>query len=695
MLNRTQISLYLGIACLLIAPSSISTETNDLEEITVYGTTNPQTVFDYPGTVTVLDKNEIELSSPSAISDIFTDIPGVEFSRGPRRTGEIPSIRGLGGDNVLILVDGARQSFSSAHDGRFFIDPDILKKVEVVKGPSSGLYGSGTMGGVFAFETATALDLLDANESKGGRLKFGNQSVNDEFLGSISTYGLIGSFDLLANVAFRQSGDIELGSGDELSSDDEIENYLLKGGLSYSDWRIESSWQKFNNNAIEPNNGQRAATDADVNKDIDNDSFKLGIDFLPNSNFINSQLTVYHNITEVEEFDSSTTATTSQEVKSTGVSIKNVSNLTLGNLDVSSTFGGNWYKDKQKGKNDSSGDGTLDGVPDASAEFYGFFAQAEINLNLSEKINALFIPGVRYDHFKTKANGEDNNSDKAWSPRFALSVGSDLARIFTSYSEAFRAPSMNELFLDGIHFGLPHPILGAGTTVNNNFVSNPNLKPEKSDTIEAGLSLNFSDLIFENDSLSFKAAYYETDVKDLIDISVNIDFSATCFAPPFFSPCNAGTTESSNITDAEISGLELEAIFDSEYFRLSGSYTTIDGLDKTTGADVGTLTPNRLNIDSRLKLADLGAVVGLKLGMAKDFDGIEFSTTTNSFNVNDRRSGYVLLDFYTSWSPRMLEGIRFDLAIDNVFDKNYERIFQGVSEPGINVKTTLSYEKSF
>ena len=194
MLNRTHMSFYLGIICLLIAPSSISTETNDFEEVTVYGTTNPQTIFDYPGTVTVLDKNEIELSSPSAISDIFTDIPGVEFSRGPRRTGEIPSIRGLGGDNVLILVDGVRQSFSSAHDGRFFIDPDILQKVEVVKGPSSGLYGSGTMGGVFAFETATALDLLDTNESKGGRLKFGNQSVNDEFLGTISTYGLIGSF---------------------------------------------------------------------------------------------------------------------------------------------------------------------------------------------------------------------------------------------------------------------------------------------------------------------------------------------------------------------------------------------------------------------------------------------------------------------------------------------------------------------
>ena len=76
--------------------------------ITVYGTTNPLPAFDYPGQVTVIDREAIEQRAASAVSDVLRDVPGVEFSGGPRRTGEVPAIRGLSGENVLVLLDGAR-----------------------------------------------------------------------------------------------------------------------------------------------------------------------------------------------------------------------------------------------------------------------------------------------------------------------------------------------------------------------------------------------------------------------------------------------------------------------------------------------------------------------------------------------------------------------------------------------------------
>lgn len=47
---------------------------------------------------------------------------------------------------MVVLLDGARQNFDSGHDGRFFVDPSLLRQVEVLRGPASSLYGSGGTG---------------------------------------------------------------------------------------------------------------------------------------------------------------------------------------------------------------------------------------------------------------------------------------------------------------------------------------------------------------------------------------------------------------------------------------------------------------------------------------------------------------------------------------------------------------------
>jgi hemoglobin/transferrin/lactoferrin receptor protein len=183
--------------CLTLLGSAIANESPvtdpdaaaaaSLEHVTVYGTSNALPVIEYPGQVSVVDKEQIDLFNPSSMSDLLRDVPGLEFSGGPRRTGETPSIRGRGGENVLILLDGARQSFISAHDGRFFLDPELLRSAEVVKGPASALYGSGAVGGVLAFESVDAADLLLPSETAGMRVRLGFQGVNQETL--ISTTG--------------------------------------------------------------------------------------------------------------------------------------------------------------------------------------------------------------------------------------------------------------------------------------------------------------------------------------------------------------------------------------------------------------------------------------------------------------------------------------------------------------------------
>src|SRR3546814_16511361 len=86
--------------------------------------------------VTVTGPQEMQTLQPSSPDDILRFVPNVEFSGGPRRTGEVPSIRGFSGPDGIILFDGARQNYNSGHDGQFFLDPSVLKPVEVLRGPS-------------------------------------------------------------------------------------------------------------------------------------------------------------------------------------------------------------------------------------------------------------------------------------------------------------------------------------------------------------------------------------------------------------------------------------------------------------------------------------------------------------------------------------------------------------------------------
>ena len=73
-----------------------------LDAISITATRNPLETFEYPGMVTVVGRREIQARQPSTPDDILRFVPGVEFTGGPRRTGETPSIRGFGGADVIV-----------------------------------------------------------------------------------------------------------------------------------------------------------------------------------------------------------------------------------------------------------------------------------------------------------------------------------------------------------------------------------------------------------------------------------------------------------------------------------------------------------------------------------------------------------------------------------------------------------------
>lgn len=694
-------AFLLGAASIAIAgpalgQTAVSQGGTDVEVIIVAATRTKLNAFEYPGMTSTITTETLDLGRPADLDDLLRQLPGIEISGGPRRTGQSPSLRGQGRENTTLLLDGARQNFGSAHDGALFVDPSLLVGVESVRGSASALYGSGASGGVISLRTANARDLLDSGETYGFSFGAGARSVDNEVRGSASFYAQSDRFDILASISRRVSGDIALGSGDELPADDAATSGLVKFGVEAAQGvRMELSWQRFNSDVVEPNNAQgNAGVDAFnalVEKDISSDNFAFNLNANPAAfAWMDLDLTAYRNTTGVDEAERVSGRQLRRNLQTTGLRADQRFAFQLGPFDAGLTVGGEYYQDRQDGFDSADASGVRGGTPDANSEFAAGYTQLELEgpapLGLPGRV--ILLPGIRYDSFETSASLAADTSSHATSSRFAATyVLTPNFNLFASWGEGFRAPSINELYLDGTHFSLPHIILGAPVFISNRFIANPALQPEQTETVEAGFSLDLADRFSGVDRLELRAAWFETEATDLIDLSVNFAFDASCFAPPFFLPCSAGTTQSSNVRAAELSGFEAELKFEAGAFALDASLSDVDGKDTATGEPLGRSTPTRLYLDGRWSLEPRRLVLGARAEFAGDFD--------EAVDPASFRDGYGVLDLYARWQPFAQRGLSLNAGVENLFDTDYERVFAGVSEPGRSLRLDVTWSQNF
>lgn len=682
-------------------PARSGTASDDrVEVITVTATRNPRAAFDYPGQVSVIERDAIETYAPSDLDDVLRAMPGVDVRGGPRRTGQTVSIRGLGGENVLILIDGARQSFISAHDGRIFLDPELLQSVEAVRGPASALYGSGAVGGVLAFRTARASDLLGPDETFGYRLRAGYEESASDHFAVATAYGQSGGFDGLLSLGGRRSGDIALATRLDLPADDDIATWLGTGAYRFDGvGEVRLAAQGFRNIAIEPNNGQGArigggtGLDADVKKVIDTDTLRLSARLNPEGlDWLDANLVAYRTQSAVTERELTAPRTTVRDIETTGVSLDNRTAFSFLGAEALFTVGADWWRDEQIGRDTTGPAGTRDGVPDGQSEFTGVYAQLEVEAPAPFSLpgTIALIPGARFDSYEnTSVDDARTNSDERFSGRFSARYApTDAFFVYGAWAQGFRTPSINELYLDGIHFSIPLPPgpPGRPPVANNSFTPNPNLRPEISESVELGFGIDAEDILDRGDALRFKIGWWQADVEDLISIAViGGGPTATCFIPPRFSPCNAGTTESRNVQNAELQGVEAEFQYMVGPLFLSGVYSDVEGEDARTGAPVGVLTPPRFVGDLRYTLSGANLTFGLRTEVAGEFDKTQITA--------ERRDGYTLFDLDATWRPT--RSLRIDAGVDNIADEVAERVFAGVPEPGRSARIAFTWSQGF
>ncbi|MDB6142272.1 MAG: TonB-dependent receptor [Pseudomonas sp.] len=232
-----------------------------LEQITISATRQPQDVTSVPSTVSVQDRAQLDQQNVNSIRDLVRYEPGVSVGGAGQRAGTTGyNIRGIDGDRVLTQIDGVEipSGFSNgphAKAHRNYVDPEIVKRVEILRGPASVLHGSSAIGGAVSYFTLDPDDIIKPGEDVGARLKAGYSSADDSWLKSATVAGRLNDVDGLLHLSGRNGNETESygnenGLGlDRTKANPEFvstTNVLAKLGWNYSDdSRLGLTYEKY------------------------------------------------------------------------------------------------------------------------------------------------------------------------------------------------------------------------------------------------------------------------------------------------------------------------------------------------------------------------------------------------------------------------------------------------------------------
>ncbi|HEX7929069.1 MAG TPA: TonB-dependent receptor, partial [bacterium] len=318
--------------------------------------------------------------------------------------------------------------------------------------------------------------------------------------------------------------------------------------------------------------------------------------------------------------------------------------------------------------------GVLPVFPDATATRAGAYIQDELKAGRWR-----ITPGVRYDTFTTKAQSvAGTNENHHVSPKLgAVYTATPNLNLHALYAQGFRAPSIQELYISGLHFG------GSPTGI---FVPNPDLKPELSVNTEAGFTHKGGGWFDKHDRTLVRVAIFRNDVSQFIDFAVfpvgfnQSDSGVTCTNGGgclFFKPVN--------VQRARLTGDEIEASYTAPVWRATLAFSQIRGIDADSGDPLDSMPADKLVLTLQRAFQGGDWWVGGRRTQVEAQDRV----TDPSLET----PGYVLLDALVTYEPMgaRWRGLRVDMGVDNIMDVSYRRHLSPLKEAGRNYKTTVTY----
>jgi hemoglobin/transferrin/lactoferrin receptor protein len=660
-----------------------------LDQITVVSRTG-ETAIDTLASVSHVDQEQLDRRMAVTASDVFFGMPGVTAQTDAKRGATSINIRGLQDfGRVAVIVDGARQDFQRSGHGTqstFFIDPELLQEVDVIRGPVANTYGSGAIGGVVFFETKDAEDFLRPGETWAASTT-GRFDTNGEGLTTSATaaYKFNDAVDVLGNIVYRNFNDYKDGNGDDVSGTGfDVLSGLMKSTIRPSDnSELKLGWIGNNENWSEGS----GAYDVDVRQNTftsrynitDDDRSWLDLHVNLSANLAKMDQTYNR---DVQRYSSVTGqpilvpkgARTSYDLDTYGIDLWNTSRFETGPISHELTYGGDWVTDDVVTTSPEGGGDTY--TPSGKRRVSGAYIQEKLTYEWLEIIGAL-----RYDSYKLHDDDNEVSGDRL-SPRITVgvspfqSMGLEGLQLYGTYAEGYRSPSITETLMTGLH---PNGVVFP-------FLPNPSLKPETAHTVEFGVNYAQDGLIQADDRLRIKTAYFNNDIDDYIGGNDSIPAgSPGCpFLPlppvwvggPYVPIC----FQYQNYANAKIEGFEFESVYDASW-----------GFAGLTASIINGHTVSYSGVREDLSTIPSSQVTG-QLGFRFFEDKL---TVGGEVQYNGKPKGnptaedYTLVNLFASYQPN--EDFRMDFRVDNLFNENYVNPLNAstttpVYEPGISLK---------
>ncbi|QKF72547.1 TonB-dependent receptor [Aliarcobacter faecis] len=653
------------------ALQSLNANEVKLEEILVTTATKTQKSIDgVSASIVVITKEDIEKISATTLKDVLDKVPSInsQFGRFPHASalskGSI-SIRGVGANGTLILLDGKRLSGETESPYEMSrIPASMIERIEIVKGSMSTLYGSDAIGGVINIITkkniGTYQTTLDVKYGSNAYSQAREKNANFSTMGNINGFkykayaSTLDTSSYKIDKAYKQkvinpntgaeilpagnpqsgkSGVLGVTYGDEstvnttgVSLEKNVTDNLTLG-VDFNYFKEDRKGQYLGSSQGTNLNGMILNTPVkskDDNSRVDYSAFAkyyVNDDLSTSLRFYESYYKKRNETTPINF------AGPVNKKFSANVKIDNIESITTYALNNANllTFGLDYRKETR----DSA---AINPNPQSSEfvqktiEYKSVYLQDEIEL--TDSLNATI--GARYDDIS-------NADSKATFQAGVVQKLGDNTRIRANYASGYRAPDIAELYVvaplfkDGKRYG--------SEVINAFKTSAYDLKPEKSDTFELALVNSFNN--FNSEIVLFK-----TIVKDKIE------------SVPYGTGGSKYYT-SENLDKVDINGVEVNLDYKfNDSFDTTFNLTYLDTKDKSTNKEL-TYTPNlSASLNLNYKILD-----NLSSNLALRYIGKQYEDQLNRNKVDD----YTLVDLGLSYDINKI----FTLygGVDNIFDK--------------------------
>jgi len=672
----------------------------ELDPIVVVANKSPRPLSRIAAQVTVINAGDLRAGMVEELDGLLKYEPGLEVQTAGTRFGATGiNIRGVGGNRVDLEIDGvpARDQFAIgaySNGGRALVEPDRIKRVEVLYGPASVMYGSNAMGGVMAITTWDPADLLTSSDTPTWfGLRAGYQGSNDSWVGSgVGAWGE-GPHGLLAAATFRSGHELDNqapagtpADPQDWDSQDFMFRYTFDtpGGdrLRFSADRSEQDVTTRINSLL--GYGRRFRWTTSMVGDDHDESRRISLDYeFSTETWQQGTIRVFNLKHDTDQWTFEERGKAPQPVKIdrrflygqdlTGVDFLIFRDLDWGRSQHRIGLGADWtgsdIEEMRDGLQTNLQDGSSSNIilgeempvrdfPKSRTDKFGLWAQDEISLADGRW---QVIPALRWDRYdldpKPDSIWEEDNpqtevvsvSESRATPRLGV-LFNPIGKwsLYGQYSEGFRAPPFEDA-----NIGFDIPLFGFRA------IPNPDLKSETSQGVEFGIR-RFS----SGSRMSF--TLFRTDFDDFIESRVLIGRDPETGDLIF---------QSRNIDKARIQGVDIR--FDQDLSALSES---LEGWMVNLAA-YWAEGENRGSEEPLNSIAPPQAVLGLSwLSPGSQWDLAITGTFTSAKDESDidqtdgdrfATPGWTTVDLSAGWSPR--DWLEVRAGIFNLTDKAYWR----------------------